>query len=267
METETTTKNDGNDDDFEDDAGVHLSKKNTARVRRYTEKGEERFAAMFERERGGGQNGNRKRQVRRSVEETRRKNDEPEIISGVAERSRPNADVPSLYEKLMTSRFSRRSPPPPSSPPPPTLFFSLHFPSAKFIPSSLLLSPSFFLPFLLLLFLLFSPSPPPFYLTPVSLYCQPPLLTISRVSTKFSRATIPDRLYNYPVLSSSGRGGLWGNNSRPRKRYNRPFKPFTPKNVFRSSPARLDRRVHVLALPAFDLCVCACVFGNMFDYG
>lgn len=47
-------------------------------------------------------------QVTRSVEETRRKNDEPEIISEVAERSRPNADVPSLYEKLMTSR-SRQS--------------------------------------------------------------------------------------------------------------------------------------------------------------
>ena len=161
METETTTKNDGNDDDFEDDAGVHLSKKNTARVRRYTEKGEERFAAMFERERGGGQNGNRKRQVRRSVEETRRKNDEPEIISGVAERSRPNADVPSLYEKLMTSRFSRRSPPPPSSPPPQPFFFL----STSLAPSLFPLR-YFFLPRFSFLFFFFSFSffPPPLLL-------------------------------------------------------------------------------------------------------
>lgn len=149
--------------------------------------GEER-CAIFER--GGGRETARgRRQVGRSVEETRRKNDEPEIISGVAERSRPNADVPSLYEKLMTSR-SRQFP---SSRHPPTLF---HFPSAKFIPSSLLffsllfsLPPSLSLSFLL---------KPGFPLLPT------PLLTISRVSTKFSRATIPDRLYNYPVLSSSG---------------------------------------------------------------
>lgn len=37
-----------------------------------------------------------------------------------------------------------------------------------------------------------------------SLYCRAQRSTVSRAPTKFSRAAIPDRLYNYPVLSSSG---------------------------------------------------------------
>lgn len=72
----------------------------------YRGRGRKRSVARYSRE--GGTETARGR-VRRSAEETRRKNDEPEIISGVAERSRPNADVPSLYEKLMTSR-SRQFP-------------------------------------------------------------------------------------------------------------------------------------------------------------
>lgn len=121
----------------------------------YRGRGRKRSVARYSRE--GGTETARGR-VRRSAEETRRKNDEPEIISGVAERSRPNADVPSLYEKLMTSR-SRQFP---SSRYPQPFFTSLApslFPLRYFF--------SFF-------FLSFLPLPlSRFYLSPVSLYCQP----------------------------------------------------------------------------------------------
>lgn len=100
-----------------------------------------------------------------------RKNDEPEIISGVAERGRPNADVPSPYEKLMTSR-SRRFPSSPGR---------FYFPrSGEFIPSSISFFPfpsssSFrtLFPLPRAARPLARPAPVPFYLSPVSLYCQP----------------------------------------------------------------------------------------------
>jgi hypothetical protein len=104
-----------------------------------------------------------------------------------------------LYEKLSASRFSRA-----------LYFHALDY--AFYLVRTTQHAASLFssLP------VYFSPPPPPpppsssppAAEAPVFPLLPRPRSTISRVPTKFSRAAIPDRLYNYPVLSSSG-GADW----------------------------------------------------------
>lgn len=123
------------------------------------------------------------------TEEVRWKRNESEIISEAVERGRPNADALVLYEKLSAlslslSRFSRP--------------FSISMLSATlFIPACLCIRAGLFSFLFHLFFAIAAAEAPVFPLLPR------PRSMISRVPTKFSRAAIPDRLYNYPVLSSS----------------------------------------------------------------